>query len=327
MNILFTSAGRRVQLLKDFKASLSQGSKFIATDMSYLAPAIYVADKYYITPAINDPEYINTILDICDKESIDAITTLIDPEIELLAKNRKKFADHHVEVLTPYEETARLCFNKYEMYKFLSNHNIPTPLTFGTAQETIDAVNDGKVSYPLFVKPRTGSGSVGARKVYDESELREAFEVDPSLIAQQLMTGIDLDADVYVDIISEKPVSIFSKRKLQMKIGGASKTISFRDPKLVEFIQNVLSNFHFHGPIDMDFFNVDGRYYLNEINPRFGGAYLHAYGCGVDFIKLIENNINGIENKPSFLNYEDDVAMMMYDAVVIQKIEKSHQKM
>ncbi|NLN72574.1 MAG: carbamoyl phosphate synthase, partial [Thermoplasmatales archaeon] len=59
--------------------------------------------------------------------------------------------------------------------------------------------------------------------------------------------------------------------------------------------------------------------YLSEINPRFGGAYLHAYGAGVDFIKLIENNANGIENEPVFGDYEDDVVMMMYDSVVIRK--------
>ena len=64
-------------------------------------------------------------------------------------------------------------------------------------------------------------------------------------------------------------------------------------------------------------------YYLSEVNPRFGGAYLHAYGAGVDFIKLIKNNLNGIENIPVFGNYEDDIVMMMYDSVVITKIAKA----
>ena len=58
-----------------------------------------------------------------------------------------------------------------------------------------------------------------------------------------------------------------------------------------------------------------------EINPRFGGAYLHAYGAGVDFIKMIENNVNGKENLPCFGDYEENVVMMMYDSVVIKKIK------
>ena len=69
----------------------------------------------------------------------------------------------------------------------------------------------------------------------------------------------------------------------------------------------------------MDFFYKDGVYYLSEINPRFGGAYLHAYGAGIDFIKLIINNLNGIQNQLVFGNYDEGVAMLMYDSVVICK--------
>jgi carbamoyl-phosphate synthase large subunit len=322
MNILFCSAGRRVQLLKDFKASLSEGSKMVATDMSLLAPAIYEADKFYTVPPVNAPDYIEKTLEICDKEQIDVVTTLIDPEIELLSQNRELFRQHGVEVLAPYEETAHLCFDKYEMFRFLKEHGIPTPETYGTADEVMEAVERGKESFPVFVKPRTGSGSVGAGKVNSEKELRDAFADDPTLIAQHLMTGIDLDADVYVDLISGEAVSVFSKKKLEMKIGGASKTVSFYDPALVDFIKETISHFKFHGPIDMDFFYMDGHYWLNEINPRFGGAYLHAYGCGIDFIRLIENNISGNRNVPVFGNYEEDIAMMMYDAVILHKIDK-----
>ena len=74
-----------------------------------------------------------------------------------------------------------------------------------------------------------------------------------------------------------------------------------------------------NGPCDMDFFIKNGEYYLSEINPRFGGAYLHAYGAGVDFIKLILNNIHGVENKSIIGLYDEDVIMMMYDDVVIKK--------
>ena len=153
--------------------------------------------------------------------------------------------------------------------------------------------------------------------------LREAFEQDPSLIAQELMTGegcIDLDADVYVDTISHKPVAIFSKKKISTTIGGANKTISFKDEKLFEFIEEALKCFKFNGPIDADFFYKNGEYYLSEINPRFGGAYLHAYGAGVDFIKLIENNLQGNENESIIGQYDEDVVMMMYDSVVIKKM-------
>lgn len=319
MNILFCSVGRRCELLKDFRRTMGEDIKIVVTDNSEVAPAMAFADRAYQVPLINAPSYIPMILDICKKEKIQAVTTLIDPEIMLLAEHRKEFEALGVTVLVPYEETAKLCFNKYEMYQFLTKHQINTVKTYGTYGEFYSAYEAGEISLPVFVKPRTGSGSVGARKIESIELLEQVTGADESLIIQELMTGKDLDADVYVDTISHKPVAMFSKRKLSTTIGGANKTISFKDDALFSFIKEILSVMQFNGPLDMDFFYQDGKYYLSEINPRFGGAYLHAYGAGVDFVKLISENVKGVENQEIIGNYEEDIVMMMYDSVVIRK--------
>ncbi len=318
------SVGRRGELMKNFRASMEEGFRIIATDNSPYAPALYFADKQYLVPRIDAPEYIDTVLDICKKEEINAVTTFIDPEIMILAKKREKFEALGVEVLAPYTETAELCFDKYEFYKYLVSKGIRTPKTYGTFAEVKAAIDKNEVSLPVFVKPRCGSGSVGARKINTLEMLKEVFEQDATLIAQELMTGegaFDLDADIYVDTKSHKPVSIFSKRKISTVIGGANKTISFKDEKLFDFVKEALSVFKFNGPIDADFFYKDGEYYISEVNPRFGGAYLHAYGAGVDFIKMIDRNLRGEQNEEMIGDYEEDIVMMMYDSVVIKKKE------
>ena len=319
MNILFCSVGRRCELLKDFRDSLGRQVKIVVTDNSEVAPALAFADKAYKVPLISDPNYISIILEICKNENIHAITTLIDPEIMLLAKHREEFEKMGIVVLAPYEETAKLCFNKYDMYQFLKENNINTVKTYGTYDDFIKDYEKGEISLPVFVKPRTGSGSVGARKVESMEALKQATDADSSLIIQELMVGEDLDADVYVDTISHEPVAIFSKRKLSTTIGGANKTISFKDERLFDFVKKIIKVMKFNGPLDMDFFYQNGEYYLSEINPRFGGAYLHAYGAGVDFIKMIAANVRGEENVEEIGNYEEDVVMMMYDSVVIKK--------
>lgn len=319
MNYLLLSVGRRGELLKDFRQSITAESKLIATDLSPYAPALYMADKQYLVPRIDEPSYIDKILDICRLEQINAVTTFIDPEIEILAKNRNKFEAIGVEVLAPYEETAKRCFNKYLMFQHLQKHGIPTVMTWGTLEEFDRALKANEVQFPVFVKPRTGSGSVGARKVSNYEILKETIKEDDSLIIQEYMNCTDMDADVYIDTITHEAVSAFLKRKLETRIGGASKTISFKDDKLFGFIQKICAVLKFNGPVDMDFFYRDGQYYLSEVNPRFGGAYLHAYGAGVDFIKLIENNLKGEVNSPRFGDYEENIVMMMYDSVVIKR--------
>ncbi len=321
MNILFCSVGRRCELLKDFRKTLGEDLKIVVTDNSHYAPALAFADVSYKVPLITDENYVPMILDICKKEKIDAITTLIDPEIAILAENRDKFEEIGVEVLAPYLETARLCFDKYEMYRYLTEKGINTVRTFGTIEDFKASLDKGDISFPVFVKPRTGSGSVGARKVESLELLEELMARDPSLIVQELMTGKDMDADIYVDTISGEVVAIFSKKKISTTIGGANKTISFKDPALFDFVKNAMKVFEFNGPLDMDLFFQDGKYYLSEINPRFGGAYLHAYGAGVDFTRFIYNNVmEKKENAPCVGDYDEDVIMMMYDSVVIDTL-------
>ena len=322
-NIMFCSCGRRVQLFKFFKESLGDSCKIIATDVQSIAPALYAADEHYLTPRIDAPNYVDTILKIAIDNDVKAITTLIDPEIELLAKNRDLFEEHGIIVLAPSKETAAYCFDKYKMFCYLKKNNIRTVLTYDTLEHFKEGHNKHEISFPVFIKPRTGSGSVGIHKCSNMNELENYFsEGKFDYIIQEFMDCEDCDADVYIDCYSHKPVAAFSKNKLETKIGGASKTISFKDQKLFDFIEEICQVLEFNGPVDMDFWYKDGQYYLSEVNPRFGGAYLHAYGAGVDFFKLIQNNMEGKVNESIIGKYDDDVLMMMYDSVVIVSKDK-----
>ena len=317
-NFMFCSCGRRAQLLKFLKRSVGESHKIIATDMNSTAPALYMADKRYVVPPICSSKYLETILNIAIKNDVRSITTLIDPEIEVLSSNRILFEKKEIIVLAPSVETASLCFDKYKMFEFLKSKNIRTVLTYSSLSDFKKGLHDKEIDFPVFLKPRTGSGSVGICKCETIDEVESVIaENKHNYIIQELMKGGDCDADVYVDCFSHKPVAVFSKRKLETKIGGASKTISFKDNKLFEFVEDICDVFEFNGPVDMDFWYKDGEYYLSEINPRFGGAYLHAYGAGVDFFELIKNNMNGITNLNITGNYKNDIIMMMYDDVVI----------
>ena len=134
-NILFCSVGRRNELLLNAKKTIGQLGKIVATDCDSTAPALYAADKRYIVPKIEAEGYIDTLLDICHKENIKAITTLIDLEIEILAKHRMEFEAIGIKVLVPDEKTAKYCFDKYEMYQYLTEQKIPTVKTYSTLDD------------------------------------------------------------------------------------------------------------------------------------------------------------------------------------------------
>ena len=319
-NILFCSVGRRARLLMDFRESMNGCGKIVATDLSPVAPALFFADETYLVPRITAPDYYERVLEICEKSKVKAITTLIDPEIELLAKHREDLLSRGILPLCPADWTAHLCFDKYEMFRHLHAKGVRTVLTYNSLETFKEGLSKGEITFPVFMKPISGSGSVGIGRCDTMEQVEEKWHDGKfTYIIQELMTGGDCDADVYVDCISHKPVAVFSKKKIESRIGGASKTISYKDSKLFAFVEEVSSVLDLNGPCDMDFFIKDGEYYLSEINPRFGGAYLHAYGAGVDFIKLILNNIDGNENQSIIGQYDEDVIMMMYDDVVIKR--------
>lgn len=154
MNYLLLSVGRRGELLKDFRRSISAESKLVAADLSPYAPALYMADKQYLVPWIDETSYIDRILDICRIEQINAVTTFVDPKIEILAKNRKEFEKIGVEVLAPYEETAKICFDKYEMFKYLKEKGIKTVLTYGDIESFEEGIENGEIKFPVFCKTK-----------------------------------------------------------------------------------------------------------------------------------------------------------------------------
>jgi carbamoyl-phosphate synthase large subunit len=319
-NILFCSVGRRAELIKLFCEEFKYSGKVVAVDNSNIAPAIYFADMQYIVPPIIDKLYIDTLIDLCQKEKIRGITTLIDPEISLLSQNISRFQENEILVLHPSSEVTDICFDKYRMFRFLIEHGYNTIKTYDSVHTLMVAIESGIISFPLFIKPRTGSGSVGIQKINNQKEL-ELFSLSANndYIFQEFMEGEEYDADIYVDMESKCLVSVFTKKKLSSRIGGADKTVSCKDPILFELIDDFVKKLGLVGPADIDFFKINGKYYISEVNPRFGGAYLHAYASGVNFPKLVKNNLLGKINCREIGNYEEGLYMMMYDNIIFRK--------
>ena len=321
MNILLLSSGTRNKIVQYFKKALSGKGSVICTDMSNLAPSIYEADKYYIVPRMTSPGYIDVILDICKKEKIDGVLSLIDPELSLLAKNRERFADVGTTVIGSTYNLCEMSLDKYEMFNWLKEHGYKCAKSYMNKEAFFADIEAGKVTYPVFVKPARGSASIAISKVYDKDTIDLLFEHDEGLMIQEFLNGQEIGVDVYIDMISNEIVSIFTKKKLLMRAGETDKAVSFKDEKLFTLIKKFVSDVGYKGQIDIDVFDVDGEYYISEVNPRFGGGYPHAYECGADHMKLIINNLEGKANSNQIgCNYDDAIYMMKYNEVMVKKV-------
>ena len=156
--------------------------------------------------------------------------------------------------------------------------------------------------------------------MYDKGTVDILFAHENDLMIQELLDGQEIGADVYIDLISGEVVSIFTKKKIKMRAGETDKAVSFKDPALFDLIERFVSEAGYRGQIDIDIFEIDGEYYISEVNPRFGGGYPHAYEAGVDNMKLILNNLNGIANEKIIGAYDEGIYMMKYNELKIIKM-------
>lgn len=319
MNILILAVGTRNKIVQYFKRALDGIGTVVATDANTLGPAIYDADKYYIVPPINAPGYIEEILDICKKEQIRGVLSLIDPELSILAANEDRFREIETIVIGSSYELCEMALDKMQMYEWLKNHRYNCAHSWMDKEEFYNAVDAGKVTYPVFVKPYRGSASISISKVYDRDTVDVLFAHEEDLMIQEFLNGQEIGADVYIDLISGEVVSVFTKKKIKMRAGETDKAVSFKDPKLFDMIEKFVLEAGYRGQIDIDIFEIDGQYYISEVNPRFGGGYPHAYECGCDHMKLILNNLNGINNEKNIGAYEEGIYMMKYNEVKIIK--------
>lgn len=316
-NILILSAGTRNKVVQYFKKALSGKGLVIATDCSNLAPAIYDADKYYIVPRMTDDGYLDVILDICKNEKITGVLSLIDPELSLLSENVEKFESVGTIVIGSSYELCERSLDKYEMYKWLVENGYKCAKSYMDKDEFFADLDNETAKFPVFVKPARGSASISISKVTDRETVDLLFAHEDGLMIQEFLDGQEIGADVYIDMITGEVVSIFTKKKIKMRAGETDKAVSFKDEKLFELIKEFVIRAGYRGQIDIDIFDINGEYYISEVNPRFGGGYPHAYESGSDHMSLIVNNLEGKANKSVIGNYRENTYMMKYNELKV----------
>lgn len=317
MNVLILSVGTRNKIIQYFKKELSGKGAVVATDMSPLAPALYEADKYYIVPQMTDRNYLNKLLDICKKEKIDGVLSLIDPELAFLAKHQEEFKAVGTQVIGSSEELCELAMDKFQMFQWLCSHGYPCARSYINKEEFYKDLDNKVLQFPVIIKPIKGSASISVSKVYDKEMVEVLFARNQDLMIQEFLDGQEIGADVYIDMCSGNTVSIFTKRKIKMRAGETDKAVSFKDKRLFEFIGHFVEDVGFRGQIDIDIFEIGGEYYISEVNPRFGGGYPHAYGSGCDHVKLIAENLLGHVNTCNVGDYKEGIYMMKYNEIAI----------
>lgn len=314
-NILITSAGRRVSLVKAFKADLQAripGAKVFTAEMNpEWSAACRISDGYHVLPRVTDTDYIQKLLNLCLREDVGLVVPTIDTELLVLAANVDLFASSGITLAVSDLSLVSRCRDKRNTNALFTEMGIEVPLP-------IDKHNP---TFPLFVKPYDGSLSKDILLVRNASEWRASL-----LENEKLMFMEYLDPDDYqeftVDAYFDKRGTLkclVPRRRIEVRGGEISKG---RTEKwaLYDALRNKFS--HMPGArscLTMQFFEhrKSGRIVGIEINPRFGGGFPLSYAAGAAYPAfLIEEYLLGKEIS-FFEGWIDMRVMLRYDAEVI----------
>lgn len=300
MNVLFTCAGRRNYLLDYFKKATGGKGNMIAADMSRSAPAMALADIAHVVSDVYAPGYIDQIYQICIQDKVDLIISLNDLELPVLSAQRKRFEDAGIRLLISDKKVIDICFDKHRTVQFCQSLNISTPKTYLTLEEARQALEAGEISFPVVVKPRWGSASIGLEFPADMEEMELAYrlvtlrvsrsilfeaskeDMERSVLIQELIDGTEYGLDILNDF-SGKTVQVYVKEKLAMRAGETDKSVLRNKPELEELGYRVGRALQHIGNVDCDIFEKDGKQYLLELNPRFGGGYPFSQMSGANY--------------------------------------------
>lgn len=302
MNILFSCAGRRRYLLKYFKKELSQGDKIIATDMQSSAPALTEADIVEIVPAVYADNYIDVLKNICIKYNVSAIISLNDLELPILAQNKDEFEKNGTKVIVSSIDVIDTCFDKYKTAQFLTGIGLNTPRTFISYKEAFEVLKIGELNFPIIIKPRWGSGSIGIEIAYDfedleilyklvkkkinRSILSNASNCNESVLIQEYISGAEYGVDIMNDLEGNN-CGVSIKKKLSMRAGETDKSVTIENAEICNIGKKIATEIKHIANLDCDILEKDGKYFVLELNPRFGGGYPFSHEAGINMPKAI----------------------------------------
>lgn len=319
INILFTSSGRRVELVKHFMyvmRELNINGKVITVDLKDDSPAGKIADKHILVPRVDSKDYIPNLLKICKENEVDLLIPLIDTELLTLAENKEDFEAMGVKLLISDVRVHEICNDKLLTAEFFGENNFGAPKIYDIKRQ----LNSPTFEDELLIKPSKGSSGIGVHKVSKKEELKFYSENLNEPILQELIKGDEYTIDVFTDF-KGKVLTAVPRLRIETRAGEVSKGKTCYNLLLIEKATEVVNALpNAIGCITVQCFlteNNDVKFI--EINPRFGGGAPLSLTAGADYAKyLIETLLN---KEPSFdiTKWQNNLLMLRYDAAIFLK--------
>jgi carbamoyl-phosphate synthase large subunit len=285
VTVMVTASGApgTAALLRALRENGEREVRLVGTDMSDRAVGKHLCDAFHVVPGGADPTFPDAMLEVAQRESVDAILPQSSFDLEGLAEHVDRFP---MPVLVSSPDAIHRSNDKAETYAMLHRLGVPAPAfrRVNGAHEVDAAARElGYPDRPVCFKPVFSSGSRGfrildptvdrAHQLLNERpgsvsmRLEEAVELlpdegGPDLLVMELATGGERTIDGIGD--GREIVLGHAKTREAMRAGLAMYFVTLDDPELMDIGNRLVEELAIE-----HFFNIQlvGDYVI-EINPR-----------------------------------------------------------
>lgn len=287
---------------------LGLNGRIIITDIDPLAPAVQLADRFILTPRIDTPNYISTLVEICRREQITAVFPLHDHDIPVLARHRAALEETGAKLAVVSAQAAALATDKWKTTEFFHSIGLVTPATWLSGDPTLDCA-----VYPLFIKPRCGSAGANSFKVADSQELAFFQKFVTNALVQEYLPGPEITNDVVCDIHGEI-LAVVQRQRIEARSGEVAKAVTVCYPDITDACVRIAKALPAVGPITVQCILKNNAPFFTEINARFGGGLPLGIAAGADSPYWLLARLAGLPmDIPPLGTYAQGLYMTRYD--------------
>lgn len=306
VNVLLTSVGRNVALVRYFKRALKSNGIVVATDISKYSSAFFNADYAYVIPHYKDQEYLKAVIKICEKHKIRILIPGNDDELLILAKYRKRIESLGVMVMVSNYKAIEICSDKLKFIKFCAKNNFETADLI-----TRRGIEEKTLKFPLFINERFGRGSRTAFKVNNMNQLEFYLQMLKKPIVQQYIDADEYSIDLFADF-NGKVISVIPRLRLSTLAGESVLGVTKNGKKLISECIRLAQALKLIGQVNIQCFLDSGKVKFTEINPRFGGGSSLSIEAGCDSPQFLVQLARGKKVKSIVGKFKINLLMTRY---------------
>jgi carbamoyl-phosphate synthase large subunit len=248
---------------------------------------LYADLNFTEAPLVREQAYEDLVVDLIQQKGIDYYIPLIDEELPVAKAQITERSPVHV--MAPELSFINLCLNKYELMKFLKENRL------SVIESYLGSEFDEQLPFPVFVKPVSGRGSRGIRKIYSKEQLKAYYSLEgyppEEVLVQPLVEGQEYTVGVTTNNLN-KILCIGSKRIIS-KRGITQMAVTENNSQINELAQRLVEIMQPKGPINIQLFlTKGGEIKIFEINPRFSTTTILEIKAGVNVVKEYVDNVD-----------------------------------